>query len=221
MTTETMQIERRLAPIETDDTDGRSFSGYAAVWDSPSEPLPFIETINRGAFTRTLDAGNRIQLLHAHNHELILASTRGGTLRLQEDDRGLRIEAELADTTWGRDVATLVRRGDIAAMSIGFSVPQGGDSWSDDGNERMLNEVRLHEVSTVGSPAYDATTASVRSSDQDPALFAALERLGNGQTLTADEVDLVQRSTDDLGPKPEPRTPLALLARITAHNARK
>ena len=85
----------------------------------------------------------------------------------------------------------------------------------------MLNEVRLHEVSTVGSPAYDSTTASVRSSDADPALCAALERLGNGHTLTADDVDLVHRSTEELGPKPEPVTPLALLNRITEHNARK
>jgi len=218
---ETPTIERRLAPIAADPDDGRRFSGYAAVWDSPSQPLPFIETITRGAFSRTLDAGNRIQLLHAHNHELILASTRGGTLRLEEDDRGLRVDAELADTTWGRDVAELVRRGDIASMSIGFSVPEGGDSWSDDGNERMLNEVRLHEVSTVGSPAYDSTTAAVRSSNADPALFAALERLSNGHSLTADDVEVVQRTTEQLGPQPEPTTPLALLTRITEHNARK
>jgi HK97 family phage prohead protease len=216
-----IRIERRLAAIEAHPDDGRRFSGYAAVWDSPSLPLPFTETITRGAFSRTLEANNRIHLLHAHNPELILASTRGGTLRLQEDDRGLRVEADLADTTWGRDVAELVRRGDIGSMSIGFSVPHGGDAWTDDGGERTLNEVRLHEVSTVGSPAYDSTTASVRSSSLDPQLFDALERLGSGHQLSSADADLVRRAADELGPQPEPSTPIAVLARITELNRRK
>ena len=33
--------------------DGMSFSGYAAVFNSDSEPLPFIERIAPGAFKRS------------------------------------------------------------------------------------------------------------------------------------------------------------------------
>jgi hypothetical protein len=46
-------------------------------------------------------------------------------------------------------MAYLIKRGDVADMSFGFSVPRGGDSWSDDGATRELREVRLHEVSIV------------------------------------------------------------------------
>jgi uncharacterized protein len=49
------------------------------------------------------------------------------------------VEIDLPDTTWGRDIRTLVERGDIGAkgnggMSFGFSTVK--DSWSDDGSER-------------------------------------------------------------------------------------
>jgi len=51
-------------------------------------------------------------------------------------------------------------------MSFGFTVPRGGDSWSDDRSSRELREVILHEVSVVtGFPAYPETDASVRDLD--------------------------------------------------------
>jgi len=58
-----------------------------------------------------------------------------------------------------------MQRGDVHSMSFGFSVPTGGDSWSDDGQSRELREVILHEVSVVtGFPAYPATSgANVRN----------------------------------------------------------
>lgn len=77
-------------------------------------------------------------------------------------------------------------------MSFGFSVPKGGDAWSDNGQERELREVRLHEVSIVtGFPAYEQTAASVRSLDglvdatgiEAEDLSAAITALEKGETL--------------------------------------
>lgn len=45
------KIETRINSTEfeiREEADGMRFSGYAAVFDSPSEPLPFIERIQRG-----------------------------------------------------------------------------------------------------------------------------------------------------------------------------
>jgi len=152
---------------EIDDDDSRvNFVGYAAVFNSPSEPLPFIETIKPGAFRRSLQSGRDLRMFVNHNTDLILGSTYAETLLLSEDQRGLRVEGLLPDTTYGRDLATLMRRGDVHSMSFGFTVPRGGDSWSDDRSSRELREVILHEVSVVtGFPAYPETDAWVRDLD--------------------------------------------------------
>jgi uncharacterized protein len=123
--------------------DGMFFEGYAAVFDSPSEPLPFVERIAPGAFIRSLKARNDIKILWNHDAGSVLGSTRAGTLKLTEDARGLRVEASLPNTTVGRDAAELLKRGDIDSMSFGFSVPRGGDDWNADGSERTLREIRL------------------------------------------------------------------------------
>lgn len=140
-----------------------TFTGYAAVFDSESEPLPFTETIAPGAFARSLKAKNDVRMYVNHDDNLVLASRRSGTLKLEEDSRGLLVTAKLPDTSYARDLTALMRSGIVDSMSFGFSVPRGGDSWSEDGMRRRLNEVRLHEVSVVtGTPAYAATSAMVR-----------------------------------------------------------
>jgi uncharacterized protein len=172
--------------------DGMTFVGYGAVFNSDSEPLPFTERIAPGAFSRSLRSRNEIKMFVNHDTTQVLASKRAGTLRLSEDSHGLRVEADLPATTAGKDMAYLIKRGDVADMSFGFSVPRGGDSWSDDGATRELREVRLHEVSIVtGFPAYAATTASVRSLDglveatglEADKLNAAITALENGDEL--------------------------------------
>jgi len=157
--------------VETasDESMPMTFRGYAAVFDSPSEPLPFVESIAPGAFKRSLNSGREVRMFVNHNSDQVLASTRSGTLRLSEDTHGLYVEADLPATTYGRDLSLMMQRGDVHSMSFGFSVPTGGDSWSDDGQSRQLREVILHEVSVVtGFPAYPATSgASVRNDEID------------------------------------------------------
>ena len=171
---------------------GMQFSGYAAVFDSPSEPLPFTEIIAPGAFKRSLSSRNDVKLLWNHETGTVLGSTRAGTLQLVEDSTGLKAVATLPDTQAGRDAATLIKRGDVANMSFGFTVPKGGDTWSADGQTRTLNSVRLFEVSVVGMPAYSSTSASIRSLVDTDELAQALEKLETGADLNSDESSLLQ-----------------------------
>ena len=161
-------IERREALHDLEvraEGNGMTLRGYAAVFNSPSQPLPFIETIERGAFADSLKSRNDVKLLWNHDTSTVLGSTRAGTLRLIEDERGLLVEADLPDTQAGRDAATLIQRGDVTAFSFGFRIPAGGDVWAS-ASERVLKRVNVHEVSVgVAFPAYTATdgTANVRS----------------------------------------------------------
>jgi HK97 family phage prohead protease len=197
--------------------DASRFSGYAAVFNRDSEPLPFIEQIRPGAFQRTLQSRNQVKMFVNHEDMMVLASTRSGTLRLSEDNRGLKVEADLPqDVSYARDLISLMKSRVVDSMSFGFHVPRGGDEWSDDGQRRYLNEIALHEVSVVtGFPAYEATSAIIRkaqilaqrtSTDAD-ALAAALTTLESGAELSDDQaallVDVVERQRVKTEPTPD------------------
>ncbi len=188
--------------------DGMTFEGYAAVFNSDSSPLPFIERIAPGAFTRSLKARNDIKLLWNHDTSLVLGSTRAGTLRLIEDSFGLKAIASLPDTQAGRDASVLLKRGDVSAMSFGFTVPAGGDSWDKSGNVRTLNQVSLHEVSLVAFPAYGSTTGTTSVRSVEPGIDAntladALLKLELGEELEADQATLVTEVVSKLTKTPE------------------
>ena len=142
-----------------------------------------------------------------HNDSQLLASTRSGTLRLQEDSKGLLAESDLPMTTDGRNMSILLEQRIVDSMSFGFSVPRGGDTWSPDGSRRTLTEVRLHEVSVVtGQPAYAATSASVRKlaarvAVDEVSLAAALVTLESGEELDEAQADLIRGVVDQLAPK--------------------
>ena len=207
------KVERRVNDVKFEiregelDSNKMTFTGYAAVFNSASEPLPFTEYIMPGAFKRSLKSRNEIKLFMNHNTDIVLGSTRAKTLKLSEDSRGLLAEAILPDTTAGRDLSVLMQRGDVSSMSFGFSVPSKGDKWTNDGMSRELHQIRLHEVSIVtGFPAYEATTATVRSIDalatrtgMDADVLAdALIKLESGENLSGKHADTITEAVAKL-----------------------
>ena len=181
------KIERRTYIVQ--DVEARQaedgvmrLSGYAAVFNDASVPLPFKERIAPGAFRKTLSESPDVRLLI--NHEgLPLARTKNGTLKLTEDDRGLRFDAELADTQEARDIYTLVQRGDVDQMSFAFRVIR--QNWSKDKTERTLTEVSLADgdVSVVTYPAYPTTSVEARKKIAD-----ALDAIKEGRKLDEDSI---------------------------------
>jgi len=171
--------ERRIAYTTLDlrqADNGTTLYGYAAVFDSPSEPMPFVEYVKRGAFTKTIKDGADVRLLIDHEG-VPLARTKSGTLRLSEDERGLAVEAEL--DPMNPDAARVIsamKRGDLSQMSFAFRTIK--DSWSDDRAVRELREVQLYDVSVVTFPAYEQTVAEIRgrllqTEESQPMLTAA------------------------------------------------
>jgi HK97 family phage prohead protease len=141
--------------------------GHAAVFNSPSKDLGgFTEYIAPGAFTRTLANRHAIYAVHSHNFDDLLGSTRSRSLSLSQDAKGLYFELDLPDTSLGRDVYTLVERGDLVCMSFSFSLRDSScQRWVElpDGTaERTLLDVDLYEISTVALPAYPDAYVSAR-----------------------------------------------------------
>lgn len=193
--------------------DGMTFVGYAAKFNEPSENLGgFIEYVERGAFSRALKSRNDVMLLWNHDAGEPLASTRSGTMKLVEDEIGLRVEARLPMTTRGKDLAVLLRDGIVRKMSFGFNVIK--DSWNSEGTERRLKSVRLFEVSAVVWPAYQSTEAAVRgldlvaqraSVDADQ-LADVMLKIEEGADLTTEQAELIKTVADQLAPRSEDKT---------------
>ncbi len=154
-------MELRAFSLADADVSGRHFRGRALVYGQPS-PLPTIdgrsvyESIERGAFSETT-----VPFFREHRPELLLARN---SVRLTHNS-GLDVEAELLDTPAGNEARDLVQAGEIRGLSIGFLPTGDGFKWARRGGEihRSLPQGKLFEVSLVAIPAYEGTSASVRS----------------------------------------------------------
>jgi HK97 family phage prohead protease len=173
------RVEQRSVAFTDIDTsnDGRTFTGYAAVFDHEADLGDFTESINRGAFRKALSTGGNVPMLYDHNPGLpVLATTGGGTLKLKEDGRGLRVEADVARHFVGDAVREMVQRGDIRGMSFGFIAGAGNSRIEKRGGKphrQLLGFNRLLDVSPTWDPAYQGTSAELRS------LRAALDIVGH------------------------------------------
>jgi len=190
------KIERRTYNVRDvearADDDGMRLAGYAAVFNDASVPLPFKESIAPGAFRKTLSETPDVRLLI--NHEgLPVARTKNDTLKLYEDDRGLRFEADLADTQEGRDIYELVKRGDVDQMSFAFRVIR--QKWNDDRTRRVLTEVSLADgdVSVVTYPAYPTTTVEAREH-----IKHAMKALKEGRDIDEATMTVLQTVFNDM-----------------------
>lgn len=157
---QTGTIEFRAA----DDDHDPIAEGYAAIFGRRSVDLGgFTEVIDASAFTKTVREADVVALWD-HDEGHLLGRVSSGTLRLNIDERGLHYAVDLPDTTTGRDVAELMRRGDIKGSSFGFWTVR--DEWHQDEDgavTRTLLEVALIDVSPVARPAYPDTSAALRS----------------------------------------------------------
>lgn len=167
--------ERRLAglkdfeiraPLEDDAGGAIGFKGHAAIFETKTLIqgwfMDWTEEIARGAFRKTIGEAD-VRFLINHNADLLLARNRAGTLRLAEDDIGLATDADMAPTSYAKDLAISLERRDISQMSFAFEVVKEEWDWDEDPPHRRITEVKLWDVAVVTYPAYTETDASLRS----------------------------------------------------------
>ncbi len=150
--------------------DGLTLEGYAVVFDQPtrieSNHGPFMETMKRGAFTRTLNAKMPVLMFDHGQHPLIGSMPLGKIDEAREDAHGLFIKARLENNWLIQPVRDAIASGALTGMSFRMSnikeTIRSGKS-PGDLQERDVIEVRCPELGPVVFPAYETTSVSVRS----------------------------------------------------------
>lgn len=136
--------------------------GHYAVFDQPTtrqSDYVGTETIGRTAF-ESLAPWDTVATFN-HDPSLLLGRLSNETLRLPAaDDTGQPFEVDLPDTSVGRDVATLVKRGDLRGMSF---LAEVGDVERTSGGVVHRAFKTLYDVSVVTNPAYTGTDVAARS----------------------------------------------------------
>ncbi|HDR6821971.1 MULTISPECIES: HK97 family phage prohead protease [Bacillus] len=168
------QTEKRellSSNLEIREVEGglRTIVGYAVKWEMKSVTMGywrrFKEQFKRGAFTDSLTQDDQLALW-SHDYSQVLGRTKNGTLRLFEDEIGLRFELDLADTTLGDDTYKTIKRGDVDGVSFGFQmVKEEWDESDPDNIVRSVTRAKLVEISPVAFPAYPDSQVSARSHD--------------------------------------------------------
>jgi hypothetical protein len=214
--------------------DGLTFEGYGAVFNTPTRidswEGTFDEQIAPGAFKKSIrERTPRFQFDHGH-HPLIGSIPIGRITDIHEDTSGLYVEARLSDNWLVEPIRDAIAEGSVDGMSFRFSVVR--DEWRDkdgklvkpeevldllwDDHEgrgpllRTLKEVKVAEVGPVVWPAYEATSASVRSTVIDLGRLHEPEqrKLLARAVILADTADSSPEERSD--EEPQDTTPVAV-----------
>ena len=158
--------ETRLAEVRMLEEDNKMIlEGYAIVFNQETligtEDNGFIEVISRDALSNTHMKDVPLKYNHMDSF-LILARTKNKSLTLSVDDYGLKVRAELLDTTTNNDVYKMVKAGLLDKMSFAFTVSSQKIDRSGNIPKRTITGIdRLYDVSVVDLPAYDQTSIVV------------------------------------------------------------
>ena len=149
------------------ESDARVISGYAVVFDEPSQDLGgFIEYIDKGSFKDVnLD---EVLLVYGHDINAPLARADSGTLEVKVDNKGLFFRAELPNTTLANDVLENIRFGNIRGMSFAFTTKADTWSWSKDDKPDVRHVTaidEIFEITITALPAYQDTSVAIASRD--------------------------------------------------------
>lgn len=115
----------------------------------------YFEIIERGALKETDVSDVFLKYNHSDNF-MVLARTRNKTLSIEDREDGVYIRASLANTSEGKDLYELIKRGDVDKMSFAFTEKDGlfdeeTRTWT------VRNITKLYDVAAVTVPAYENT----------------------------------------------------------------
>lgn len=156
-----MKLEYKRFSLNLKSLQQRQFEGYLSTFGNVDHGG---DIVVRGAFKRTLaehkEADELPPMFWMHNP----TNVPGKWLDMSEDDKGLFVKGELADTPLGNEMHTLLGMKAVRGMSIGYTVEER--DWDKEGH-RLLKDVELWEGSIVSmamNPKASITAAKSRLS---------------------------------------------------------
>ena len=164
-------IEYRSFRIEARESGSRTVSGYGSVFNSQSEDLGFIETIDPNAITEETIKRSDVFATLNHDMDKILARCKygSGSLELKCDDKGLYYRFDAPNTDLGDELLEYLNRGEIDSSSFAFTVKR--DEWKngDDGKHyrRILEIDQIFDISPVFCSAYPEAICQKRNKPSD------------------------------------------------------
>lgn len=158
--------------------------GYATTFNEPymlfgDDEYEVREQVSPEAF----DECDMSDVIMQYDHEgRVFARITNNTLRLEKDEHGLLIEADLGGTTIGKQLYEEIKGGYTSKMSFGFVVDEDEvDELQENSKRVFLRTIRkigkLFDVSAVSLPANDGTEISARGFCDGVIAKAEAERL--------------------------------------------
>jgi HK97 family phage prohead protease len=157
-------VRQRNVEFEAQGDDNK-LEGYFAVYNVETDLGWFKEKLAPDCFEYRND-DVKVLLNHETNPLNCLGSLKSKTAKIISDETGLFASVELPDTTAGRDIKTIIKRGDINKASIMFEVLDS--TWEKIGgiDTETVTRAILWEISVVTFPAYETAEVSVRARER-------------------------------------------------------
>lgn len=150
--------------------DSRRVEGYALLFDTPSDRMPYVEVIDRSAMDGVIVKSDVFAYLdHGEFRGVLARNSNGkGSLNLELDDKGLKYSFEAPNTDLGNVLLEHLRRGEITESSFAFTVEEDEVLRNADGSiKRTIKKFdRLYDVSPVFRAAYSSTNVYARSVEE-------------------------------------------------------
>ena len=160
--------EYRMVSVEfrakEEDEQKYIVEGYATTFNDPYvlytyDGVDYKEEVDQ----RALDGADMDDVIFLYNHEgMVFARQSNGSLKLEVEEKGLRVWADLSLTEDSRRLYEAIKTGLVTQMSWAFTVEE--DSYNEKEHLRKLLKIRkVYDVSAVSIPANPATDISARA----------------------------------------------------------
>ncbi len=176
--------------------------GYGIVYNRETHLWgDLYEIIRPGAASEFLKTNPDIKC--ALNHlpsSYLFGRTKSGTMKVEEDERGVKYTVTPPDAQWARDAMASIERGDITGSSFTFSVKPQDEKVTERDDGTFLREIfkfsRIGEMGPVTDPAYVDTTAEARAKAEYDSLTARLRTQDDADEITQRTLEIRKRKLD-------------------------